>query len=79
MLFKISFILICFAVAHTAPIDDSNRISGRIIGGNDTTIDQFPYQASVQYNSFHTCGGVIIDTKTILTTAYCVVGFVLQF
>ncbi|EFY93563.1 hypothetical protein J3459_008543 [Metarhizium acridum] len=58
------------------------RRSKKIIGGTNATIDQFPYQASIQrrVHSFdcqfnvHTCGGVIIAPNKILTAAHCVSG-----
>ncbi|EFZ02214.1 peptidase S1 domain protein [Metarhizium robertsii] len=53
--------------------------SKRTIGGTNATMDQFPYQVSVQrrvqtfdcHFGVHTCGGIIIARNKILTAAHC--------
>ncbi|EDV55304.2 trypsin alpha-4 [Drosophila erecta] len=54
-----------FAGATSTPGD------GRIVGGEETTIQEFPYQVSVQLHGRHICGGAIIGTDTVLTAAHC--------
>ncbi|KAH8308820.1 hypothetical protein KR059_002083, partial [Drosophila kikkawai] len=44
---------------------------GRIVGGEVTTIEEFPYQASVQLHGQHICGGAIIGHHFVLTAAHC--------
>ncbi len=53
----------------------------RIIGGNDTTIDQNPWQVSMRATNNHhivgarnnhICGGSILTSEWILTAAHCV-------
>lgn len=44
--------------------------NGRIVGGVQITIQDAPYQASMQYFGFHICGGAIISTKYIVTAAH---------
>ncbi|XP_076638749.1 trypsin-1-like isoform X3 [Colletes latitarsis] len=46
----------------------------RIIGGSETTIDKYPYQVSIHYNSVFKCGGSIISRNWVLTAAHCVYG-----
>lgn len=46
-------------------------ISGSIIGGYETKIENIPWQASLQYSSKHICGGAIISSQWILTAAHC--------
>ncbi|XP_063211256.1 transmembrane protease serine 13 [Chroicocephalus ridibundus] len=47
------------------------RISGRIIGGKETSVSKWPWQVSVQYGPIHICGGTIIDAQWVLTAAHC--------
>ncbi|XP_053949116.1 serine protease SP24D-like [Anastrepha ludens] len=48
--------------------------NGRIVGGTDANIGQFPHQVSLQReDGSHTCGGSIISENFILTAAHCVV------
>ncbi|XP_016957100.1 trypsin alpha [Drosophila biarmipes] len=44
---------------------------GRIVGGEVTTIGEFPYQVSVQLNGQHICGGAVIAHNFVLTAAHC--------
>lgn len=73
------FLLSALVVAiQTVPIHDEQAKTGRIVGGEESEINEFPYQVSIHYNYFHVCGGVIIDQTTILTTAHCIVGYVIS-
>lgn len=47
-------------------------LEGKIVGGENVTIEAFPYMASVRIFGQHICGGTIIDEETILTSAHCV-------
>uniref|UniRef100_A0A8D0GKB2 Transmembrane serine protease 13 n=1 Tax=Sphenodon punctatus TaxID=8508 RepID=A0A8D0GKB2_SPHPU len=47
------------------------RLSGRIVEGNETSISKWPWQVSLQYGSTHICGGTIIDPQWVLTAAHC--------
>lgn len=44
---------------------------GRIVGGRDTTIEDFPYQISMRFNGRHTCGGSILNERSVLSAAHC--------
>lgn len=46
----------------------------KIVGGDNASPGQFPYQVSLRKNKSHFCGGSIIDSRTILTAAHCVEG-----
>nr|AXF35736.1 serine protease 2 [Holotrichia oblita] len=52
-------------------------LDGKIIGGVNATIEEFPYQVSVQEygeNNIHVhiCGGAIISSDYVLTAAHCI-------
>ncbi|XP_037949921.1 trypsin delta-like [Teleopsis dalmanni] len=44
---------------------------GRIINGTKTTINNFPWQISLQRNGAHSCGGSIYSEHIIVTAAHC--------
>ena len=49
-----------------SPVDD--RL---IVGGFETTIEDQPWQVSLQVGSSHYCGGSIIGKEWVLTAAHC--------
>ncbi|XP_055378951.1 trypsin 3A1-like [Condylostylus longicornis] len=52
-----------------------NSFKGRIIGGYDANIADYPYQVSIANPGFgHFCGGSIYKANTIITAAHCVDG-----
>ncbi|XP_013113226.1 trypsin beta [Stomoxys calcitrans] len=50
-------------------------LEGRVVGGEDTTIEEFPHQVSVRILGGHSCGGSIINSRTVLTAAHCIYTF----
>lgn len=46
-------------------------INGKIVGGENTTIEAYPYQVSLEVFKQHDCGGSILSPKVILTAAHC--------
>lgn len=47
---------------------------GLIVGGEQTTIERFPWIVSLQRLGAHFCGGSIISATRILSAAHCTVG-----
>ncbi|KAJ8918129.1 hypothetical protein NQ315_011586 [Exocentrus adspersus] len=47
---------------------------GRIVGGNNATIQEYPYMVSIQSNGTHNCGGAIVTSTWILSAAHCLQG-----
>ncbi|KAM4016515.1 transmembrane protease serine 4 [Anomaloglossus baeobatrachus] len=48
-----------------------NHDKQRIIGGQDTSIEHYPWQVSLQYMGSHICGGSILNRRIILSAAHC--------
>ena len=46
-------------------------LDGRIINGEDTSIDEIPYQVSISFFGSHYCGGSIVAEQWVLTAAHC--------
>lgn len=56
----------------------TNAFDSRIVGGFDATFNAVPWQASIRYIPYeglfgngHLCGGSLINNRTILTAAHC--------
>lgn len=47
---------------------------GRIIGGVDSRIEDFPYMIGLFFNRRHTCGGSILNENTVISAAHCTYG-----
>ncbi|CAG0897363.1 unnamed protein product [Darwinula stevensoni] len=53
---------------------NKTRQDGRIDGGRDDSIENYPWLVSVQYRTGdrkHFCGGSILDTRHVITSAQC--------
>jgi len=73
MLYLLVVLLATPALGGKLPSDHNVGFSsGRIIGGNTASAGQFPYQAALDRNGRHACGGSIINNNHILTAAHCV-------
>lgn len=46
--------------------------SPRIVGGNMSSLTQWPWQVSLQFQGYHLCGGSVITPLWIVTAAHCV-------
>jgi len=54
--------------------EQSDQLSARIVGGSEASTTEYPWVASLKYNSgLHFCGGSLIDQQWILTAAHCVI------
>lgn len=46
-------------------------VTGRIVGGVDAEIENFPYQLSFRRSGSHSCGASIISDNWALSAAHC--------
>lgn len=54
-----------------SPLNHGSDPDGRIVGGFETSINENPWQISLQAYGSHSCGGSIIGNKWVLTAAHC--------
>lgn len=54
-------------------------LDGRIVGGDATTIEQYPWQISMTNFGSHRCGGSILSATKIITASHCVRGVLMQY
>lgn len=72
-MFQFLAVVACVAIlAQAAP----QKFGGRIVGGDPTSIEKYPYQASLQYSSTHICGAVVISEDYVVTAAHCTYTYV---
>lgn len=61
--------VLALASARKIPFPD-----GKIVGGVETTIEQHPYQVSIQREGEHICGGSLYKDNIVVTAAHCLQG-----
>ncbi|XP_044016675.1 trypsin-1-like [Aphidius gifuensis] len=73
---KIFFLLSGLLALTQGGLIPSPLGSTKIINGVDSKPGEIPYQVSLQMigNSFHFCGGSVLNQKYVITAAHCVVG-----
>lgn len=54
-------------------LEGVGSVSGEIAGGYVSPAGEAPWQVSLRKSS-HSCGGVIYNSRTVITAAHCVVG-----
>lgn len=72
-LFQLSSIFLFLLAATAFQVNAAKHLQKRIVGGTKAAASQFPYQVSIRNtkNRMHMCGGVIINSKFILTAGHC--------
>lgn len=67
---SLSLVLISLIAASTAMMTGPESA---IIGGSDATVEEFPYMAGIFNLGLYTCGGAIINERSVLTAAHCII------
>ncbi|XP_069591780.1 transmembrane protease serine 9-like [Ranitomeya imitator] len=60
-----------FSTSRSEPVCGSPALSSRIVGGSDAADGQWPWQASIQDQDGHFCGGSLISNQWVLSAAHC--------
>lgn len=60
---------ICSFPAIANPVEVSPE--SFIVGGHEASIEDHPWQVSIQFEFTHQCGGTIIGDKWVLSAAHC--------
>ncbi|XP_049840403.1 trypsin-1-like [Schistocerca gregaria] len=79
---RLALFLVCLlgsALALPSQAFLGRKASGRIIGGTNADIGDYPWQVSFQKLGSHNCGGSIISSSWVLTAAHCVDGLSLSW
>jgi len=67
-------VLLAFVATSLAvprPLFNTGLYPSRIVGGEEATPNEFPWQVSMQYFGSHICGGSIYNANTVITAAHC--------
>ncbi|XP_073846119.1 trypsin delta-like [Musca autumnalis] len=70
------FVLLCVVLVpglKAASVPTVPMLDGRIVGGSNANIQQYPHQISMRYRGRHRCGGSVYTSNIIVSAAHCVV------
>ncbi|XP_048848239.1 transmembrane protease serine 9-like [Brienomyrus brachyistius] len=64
---------VCFVVVFSllTKVLGQAPLNTRTVGGQNTSVASWPWQATLYWNGFHMCGGSLINRQWVLTAAHC--------
>lgn len=65
------FKIICSVTGSTS-CGRTTSSSSRVVNGADAAVGEWPWQARLQLNNNHLCGGTLIMPEWVMTAAHCV-------
>lgn len=68
----VALFTIAYYSGHTSADANALLDNGRIVGGYNADIRQYPHQISLRYRGRHFCGGSIYSPNIIVTATHCV-------
>ncbi|XP_026463142.1 lectizyme-like [Ctenocephalides felis] len=74
---KVILAFLLVAAATAAPDEDVIGFPDgfrRVVGGHTADPHQFPWQVSLQMFGSHFCGGIIYNSKWVITAGHCIMG-----
>ena len=64
--------IVTFYLLLSGSCGTRKNVQSRIVGGNEATINSWPWQAMLRdFNGPQFCGGTLIDPWWVLTAAHC--------
>ncbi|XP_071978926.1 serine protease 27-like [Engystomops pustulosus] len=71
LLYVLVVLHVASATTRSQPTCGSPVFANRIVGGTDAVDGEWPWQASMQYQGYHFCGGSLISGQWVLSAAHC--------
>lgn len=71
MSLRITALLAIPALAMAAALPGTESIL--IVGGEPAKLGEFPYIVSLAIDGTHDCGGVLVNSNTVVSAAHCVI------
>jgi hypothetical protein len=68
---KLTLVVVSLLFAYVSCLNDEG--SSFIVGGSDATIEDYPYMAGINNLGLASCGGSIINSRSVLTVRFVII------